>query len=102
MKLKSLVCATLALVGFAATASAAPIVGQFNISGGAILTPVNAANPNGGPGCAGGLCTNYTLDFVPPVQGGTGTWGSTFPATGYFTPVHPSAALPAGFSSVNI
>jgi hypothetical protein len=89
MKLKSLLCGTfLAVIGFAATASAAPIVGQFNIAGGAVLTPV-----------AG---TGYTLDFVPPVQGGSGTWGSTFPATGYFTPIHPNVALPTGFSSVTI
>jgi hypothetical protein len=80
MKLKSLVCGTfLALVGFAASASAAPIVGSFNIAGGAILTPIG---------------TNYALDFVPPVNpdpAGTGVWNTTFPANGYFTAAHPTA-----------
>jgi hypothetical protein len=85
MKFKSLVCATfLAVVGFAVSASAAPIVGGFNIAGGAILTPIAPAN--------------YKLDFVPPVEptpGGNGVWNSTFPASGYFTAVHPTAGSPA-------
>jgi hypothetical protein len=83
MKLKSLVCGTfLAMVAFAAPASAAAIVGTFNIAGSAILTPVGS---------------NYTLDFVPPVNpdpAGNGVWNSTFPATGYFTPIHPTPVSP--------
>ena len=68
---RSLLSATfLVLVGFAASASAAPIVGRFNIAGGAILTPVDTANPSGGDGCAGGACTSYTLDFVRRSTGG--------------------------------
>ncbi len=68
MKWKSTLCgALLAVLGFAFPASATPIVGQLNI--------------------AGGVRVSATLIDWLPAGGGTGTFATTDPGTGYFSTI---------------
>ena len=72
-----------ALLGFAAHANAAPITGELNITG---SVDVSAT----------------TIDWVPPNDGGFGTFTTKLPGTGYFSNIVGAPATPVTGDSLDL